>query len=143
VHQLIAAVSALLVSACGVSPLPAWGPLAVVADETGAEGLATGTIRVTEDCVHLDVAGSRDFLLIWSARKTRWNPDLSAVAVVNSDGGEFSFRDGMLASVVGGDLSAGTDLTPEEWASSTSWVAPPDSKCLLPDRWYVNDVFPA
>lgn len=119
-----------------------WGPLAVIADDTGAEGLATGTLRITATCSFLAVSGEEELLLLWHDDQTTWDSTMKEVIFRNHDGGEATLRDGMSVSFGGGDMSAGSDLPNEEWVASMAWVAPPHPSCPMDRRWYINDYVP-
>jgi hypothetical protein len=121
-----------------------WGPLAVVPNTGGAEALTAGTLRITELCVWLETAGDEAELLVWPADRTRWDPAMGSIGFANSNGIEVTLRD---AEPVwfsgGGDSTAESGVSGEDWAAGLEWVAPPDPSCPMDVRWFVNEVVPA
>jgi hypothetical protein len=143
-----AAVLAVLVGQAlleGRAPGPgasrAWGPLAVVSQTGGDEALNTGTLRITETCVVLETAGGESELLVWPADRTRWDASAGTIGFTNADGIGLSLHDRQLVSLGGGgDGTAESGVSGEEWMARVDWVAPPDLSCPLEIRWWVNDV---
>lgn len=119
-----------------------WGRLAVVPPAQGSgDALNTGTLRITEACVVLETAGGETELLVWPADRTRWDPTAGAIGFTNADGTEVTLRDGELVSFGGGgDGTAESGVSGEEWVARVDWVARPDPSCPMEIRWWVNEV---
>jgi hypothetical protein len=121
----------------------AWGPVAVVPPQDGADTARTeGTLRITDMCVLLDVAD--DFtLLVWPADRTTWDASARTISFANLDGTIVTVGDGMHVVVGGsGDDEVESGTTSEEWLSRTRWVAPPDVRCPMESRWMVGALNP-
>lgn len=118
-----------------------WGPLAVIPPQDGSDtARLEGTIRLTDACVVLE-KGSSVTLLFWPADRTVWNAESRAISFTNVDGSVVSIRDGDAVVLGGGGDSEGDgDLTRQEWADATTWIARPDAACLLAAWWGVGDV---
>lgn len=115
-----------------------WGALAAVAEDAGAEGLATGSIRITDRCAHL-VNDDEAFLLVWDADRVSWSAADRAIQARNHDGTVTTLRDGDEISISGGNMiHAYGDI--DSWVSGVDWVAPPDPSCSADHAWWVNDV---
>lgn len=118
-----------------------WGPLAVVPSAGGEEALNTGRLRITQTCVFLETAGGEAELLVWPVDRTRWDASPGTIGFTNSDGSEVTLRDRDAVSFGGGgDSTAESGVSGEEWAAGIDWVAPPDPSCPKEIRWYVNEV---
>ena len=123
------------------APLNPWGPLAVIPPQDGADAARTeGTLRITDECVHVEWRGELTFLF-WPADRTIWDAESRAIVFRNFDGTVVTVRDG--DNVVlggGGDSAAESGVTGEEWISRMRWVAPPAGSCLIDQRWAVGAV---
>jgi len=118
-----------------------WGPLAVVPSTGGDQALNTGVLHITEACVLLETGGGESELLVWPADRTRWNATAGTIGFTSSDGTEVALRDGDPASFVGGgDSTAESGVSGEEWAAAVDWVARPNASCPMEIRWYVGEV---
>jgi hypothetical protein len=113
----------------------------VIPPQDGAEtALAHGVIRISDACVTLESQGEST-LLVWPADRTTWTADARAVTFSNFDGTSATVQDGdgvILGG--GGDSSAESGMSGEEWVSQVRWVAPPAASCPLETRWGVGDV---
>jgi hypothetical protein len=117
----------------------AWGPLAVVPPQDGADTARTeGTLHITDDCAFLDTAGG-PVVLVWPADRTAWNAEAQTITFTNFDGSTVSVGDG--ASVVlggSGDGATESGTTVEAWLARTPWVARPAPSCPLDSWWSVG-----
>jgi hypothetical protein len=118
-----------------------WGPLAVIPPQDGADSARTeGTLRITEECVHVEWRGELTFLF-WPADRTLWDAASRAITFRNFDGTFATVSDGDTVVLGGGgDSAAESGLTGEQWVSSMRWVAPPAASCSLDQRWAVGAV---
>lgn len=118
-------------------PSLAWGPLAVidpVPPVAIGEALATGTIRITEECVLLDDGGS-EVLLVWMADRTTWDPVARTVTFANNDGPVGTVGDGDHVVLGGGGESA-----EEGKLRDIVWLSPPAPSCPGDERFTVGEV---
>jgi hypothetical protein len=120
-----------------VAPNP-WGPLAVIDPEgpfpLGA-ALATGTIRITDDCVVLD-EGAREVLLVWIADRTTWNAADRSVSFRNLDGSAVTADDGDRVELGG----AGESVEENGALHELDWLRPPSPTCAHAERFTVSGV---
>lgn len=123
------------------SPVDAWGPLAVIPPQGGADtGRAEGTLRITDTCVFLESRGEVE-LLVWPADRTTWSGESRAITFENFDGSVATLGDGdHVVLGGGGDREAESGISGKEWVRRTDWVAPPDLSCPLDPRWGVGAV---
>lgn len=123
------------------SPMPVdWGPLAVGTWGTGAEALVSGTLRITDTCVYLEAAGSRDAIIVWNADRTTWLAEQQAIEYRSPDGATVVLADGdEVAFGGGGDSTAESGIDGDAWIAATTWVARPDRSCPIEVRWFVNE----
>lgn len=121
------------------SPEKPWGPLAVIPPQDGTDlALAEGTLDIAETCVYL-VSNGEQMLLFWPADRTRWIEEARAISFSNFDGTTVAASDGDVVTVIGGgDSTAESGLSGREWASRTTWVAPPDPSCFAEVRYGVG-----
>ncbi len=119
----------------------AWGPLAVIPRQDGADTARTeGTLRITDTCVILERLGEVQ-LLFWPADRTTWDPGSRAITFENFDGTVVTVGDG--DDVVlggGGDSESESGLSGEAWVDRMEWVSPPGPSCPLETRWGVGAV---
>ena len=122
-----------------LSSAGAWGPLAVVAPQDGADTARTeGTLRITDTCVFMAANGG-PVLLIWPADRATWNAESGTITFANFDGSTVSAGDGTRVVLGGGgDSNDESGTTTEDWLAGTTWVAPPDAACPLDARWWVG-----
>ena len=117
-----------------------WGPLAVGASGTGAQALVTGTLRITETCVYLELAGSGNAIIVWNADLTTWLAERHAIEYRSPDGETVVLADGdEVAFGGGGDSTAESGIDGDAWIAATTWVARPDPSCPIEARWFVNE----
>jgi hypothetical protein len=123
----------------GSASTVAWGPLAVVPPQDGADTARTeGILRITEACVFLEAAGG-PVVLVWPADRTAWNADARTVGFTNFDGSRVSVADGIPVVVGGSGGSAEEDgVTVDAWLARTPWVARPADACPLDSWWAVG-----
>ncbi len=122
------------------SPSGAWGPLAVIPPQDGADTARTeGTLRITNACVILDTAGG-PVLLLWPADRTAWAAASHTISFANFDGTTVVVGDGMALALGGGGDSSAEGAAPEAWLAETPWVARPALSCPLGVRWTVGAV---
>jgi hypothetical protein len=123
------------------SPVAAWGPLAVIPPQDGADTARTeGTLRITDTCVVLEFRGEVT-LLFWPADRTTWSPESQTITFANFDGSVVTVGDGDAVVLGGsGDSEAESGLSGEEWIGRMTWVAPPAPSCPLDTRWGVGAV---
>ncbi len=115
----------------------AWGPLAVIDPEPPVHlgaALATGTIRITQDCVLLD-EGAREVLLVWMAYRTTWNAADRSVTFRNLDGSAVTVGDGDQVELGGAGESA-----EEGGPHEVVWLSPPSPSCPRDERFTVSGV---
>lgn len=119
----------------------AWGPLAVIPPQDGADQARTeGTLHITETCVTLERAGEVQ-LLFWPADRTTWDAEVRAITFENFDGTVVTVADGDSVVLGGsGDSELESGRSGEEWVDSMEWVAPPAGSCPLETRWGVGAV---
>jgi hypothetical protein len=111
-----------------IAPSGDWGPLSVVpASNVVMEALATGTLRITDECVVLEGAGGGIELLVWPVDRTSWDARARMITLRNLDGRTSTFRDGDQVQLGGGGGVRATD-----------WIAPPAPSCPI-DYWYVGE----
>ncbi len=117
----------------------AWGPLAVVPPQDGADTARTeGTLRITDACAFLDQRGGPS-LLVWPADRTTWDGQTRTITFANFDGSTVSARDGMSVVLGGsGDSNDESGTTTEAWLARTPWVQPPAPSCPAESRWWVG-----
>jgi hypothetical protein len=125
------------------SPRSAWGPLAVIPPQDGADtARAEGTLLIADACVYLVFRG-RDTLLFWPADRTRWNEQARTITFSNFDGTVATASDGDAVVLGGGgDSAAESGVSGREWVSRMVWVAPPDPTCSAEVRWGVGEMKP-
>ena len=118
-----------------------FGPLAVVPATDGTDTARTeGTLRITDDCVFLEV-GSEQELLIWPDARTEWDKDTEQISFTNFDGTVVRVGDATPVVLGGsGDSDAESGLVPGAWLANISWVKPPAGSCPLESRWFVGDL---
>ena len=118
-----------------------WGPLAVRPPGVGMDtALAQGTLRITERCVVLEQGGGVD-LLVWPEDQTIWNAETQMITFRNLDGTVVTVGDGdRVALGGGGDATAESGISGEDWVARREWVAPPALLCPLESRWGVGSV---
>lgn len=118
-----------------------WGPLAVIPPQDGTDLVRNeGTLRITDTCVYLDRLGSIE-VLFWPADRTAWNKELRAITFTNFDGTVVTVDDGdHVVLGGGGDSSAESGVSGEEWAKRMEWVARPAASCALDARFGVGGV---
>lgn len=118
-----------------------WGPLAVIPPQDGSDtGRLEGTLRITEMCVVL-MAGRDSYLLFWQADRTKWSPQLHTITFMNFDGTVVTVHDGQKVALGGGgDSSAESGISVQEWIRTMTWIAPPSLTCPLDLRWGVGAV---
>ena len=133
-------------SSSGASPSAepgaAWGPLAVIPPQDGADtGRSQGTLRVTDSCVLLAEAGGDEALLFWPADRTAWDAESETITFTNFDGSVVTVgdRDEVVLGG-GGDSEAESGVSADEWVRTMEWVAPPAASCPLEHRWGVGAV---
>jgi hypothetical protein len=129
------------VSATSAPPADGWGPLAVRPPDDGTDtARAEGALRITDSCVYLDRAGDLT-LLSWPADRTTWNGAANAITFVNHDGSSATIGDGEYVVLGGGgDSTAESGTSGEDWIAGRSWIAAPASSCMLDTRWAVGAV---
>lgn len=128
-------------SASSALPADSWGPLAVRPPDDGTDtARAEGTLRITDSCVYLDWAGDL-MLLTWPADRTTWNGAAHEITFLNHDGPTVTIGDGEYVVLGGGgDSTAESGTSGEDWIAGRSWIAAPASSCLLDTRWAVGAV---
>jgi hypothetical protein len=131
-----ASASGVAPSAALPSPASVWGPLAVIPPQDGTDtSFTVGMLDITGKCVYLVANGDRTFLF-WPSNRTRWIPDTRSISFANFDGTSATASDGDAVSIMGGgDSTAESGLSGEQWASRMVWVAPPDPSCDAELRW--------
>ncbi len=119
----------------------AWGPLAVMPPQDGADTARTeGTLRITDTCVTLERSGEVQSLF-WPAARTTWDAATRKIRFENFDGTVATAADGDELVLGGsGDSEGERGLSVEAWVDSIDWVAPPDPSCPLDSRWGVGAV---
>jgi hypothetical protein len=139
VDELIALAESAAPPASSNGPGGAWGPLAVVPPQEGADTARTeGTLRITDACVFLDTPGGRS-LLVWPADRTTWDAQTRTITFANFDGSTVSAGDGTAVVLGGsGDSMEESGMTIEAWLARTPWVARPADSCPLESRWWVG-----
>jgi hypothetical protein len=116
------------------SPTDVWGPLAVAEPVDGiGEALATGMLRINDDCVLIELGAGATALLVWPADRTEWNSTESAVTLRNLDGSQVTLGDGDRVALGGGGDSV------QEGLGDVEWVAPPAAACQFDARWFVGE----
>jgi hypothetical protein len=136
---------ALILAACSdniLVPLDPWGPLAVVEEVQGADGLASGTLRIERECVFLSVPDEEMMLLIWPADITVWDRPNSGILFQPGDAETHLLQDGLRVALGGGDFRSDYG-NGASWIDSVSWVARPDDSCPMEFAWWVNAVVAA
>jgi hypothetical protein len=121
------------------SPQSAWGPLAVIPPQDGADtGRAEGQLLITDACVYLVFHG-QNTLLFWPSDRTRWDEKARAITFLNFDGTLATASSGD-AVVLGGGGDSGDEsgVSGPDWASRMVWVARPDASCSAEQRWGVG-----
>ena len=135
----------VVVAACSANePAPsahAWGPLAVVPPQDGADTARTeGTLRITDACVFLETPREVT-LLFWPSDRTTWRAEPRTISFTNFDGRIVTVRDGdHVVLGGGGDSQAESGVSGEQWLQRMLWVAPPSRSCSLDLRWAVGAV---
>lgn len=121
------------------SPRSAWGPLAVIPPQDGADtGRAEGTIFITDDCVYLVFRGQRT-LLFWPADRTTWNEQARTITFSNFDGTVATASNGDAVVLGGGgDSETESGISGKDWTSKMIWVTPPGRSCSAERRWGVG-----
>ena len=137
--------AAVVVAACSANePAPsaaAWGPLAVVPPQSGADtGRTEGKLRITDMCVFLETPREVT-LLFWSSDRTTWRAEPRTISFTNFDGRIVVVRDGdHVVLGGGGDSQAESGVSGEQWLQRMEWVVPPSRSCSLDQRWAVGAV---
>lgn len=132
---LVAAITATVVSSCGGTGAPEWGPLALV-DATGDMARTEGTLRIMDGCVLLERDGEEE-LLVWPADRSRWNAADGTISFTTLAGEEVVMESGQAVVLGGGGSSVAEDG--EMWADSIAWVRRPAANCLTDSAWFISD----
>lgn len=125
------------------SPLPDWGPLAVVAGGGGPDATTgPGTLSIGADCVTFRSDGASDLdTLVWGSDRTSWNPKDRRIVFEHHINGITRLSDGDRVAFGGMELEQDL-LEASEGLSAwleASWVRPPDPSC--PEAmWLVGEV---
>jgi hypothetical protein len=130
-------------AAASTSPNETWGPLAVVppGKAGGDTALTHGTLRITDECVFLEDRDAEQSLLFWSADRVTWSAESHSITFRNVDGSTVTLRDGDRVTFGGGgDSTAESGTSGEEWIRRTEWVARPPASCPIDVRWGVAEV---
>lgn len=102
------------------------GPLALLQDDAsgGSDSLGgTGTLRISERCVELELAGTEARrTLAWRSAQARWADD--AVVFTTADSEPVTMRAGHVVTVSGEDL-----VGDEPVDRRARWLSPPDPSC--------------
>lgn len=126
---------ALLVTACGVSPLVgsgSYGPLAVTASGKGGHDahLGTGRLQITDECVTLE---NKDVLLVWRADRVRWDQESRTILFQTVGGETLSLQDGDTIALGGHEAISEAREEPggidEGGIPERDWVNPPAQDC--------------
>lgn len=95
---------------------------------------------ITDACVYLVSRGEKT-LLFWPADRTRWNEETRAITFSNFDGTVVTVTDGDAVVLGGGgDSTAESGISGQEWVRRITWVAPPDPSCSAEERFGVGVV---
>jgi len=152
---VLASVMAFVVLSPGLAPADRpetdeWGPLAVTTAATGGdEALATGAIRISDECVVLETVDDRSTLLVWSSDQASWDPQGRQIQFVNRDGSVVELNDGQQVGVGGSGrglsaevLSPGEwdGLSWEDWLPTIDWASAPAPTCRADSVWFVGEV---
>jgi len=100
--------------------------------------LATGAIRITEDCVTLSV-GDASFLIVWPSDRTSWNASRRSVIFANRDA-FVEVVDGQRVGLGGGGTDGRAHRFGAGWVEATQWINKPHSTCPTDDPYWVNEV---
>lgn len=133
-----------------VAEVDEWGPLAVTSGpRNGDLALATGVIRISDECVVLESAGEGSTLLVWSSEQASWDPQERQVLVRTRAGEVIGFRDGDQVGFGGSGRALSMDesspeewdgLTWDDWLPTIDWVAAPDPTCRAGSVWFIGEV---
>lgn len=121
---------------------PSWGPLAVVApDSGGGDALIHGTVHMTDTCVLLNEQGD-DVLLLWPADRTSWDAEKRRVIFdEDANGSTTTIGNGDKVSLGGGGSSVDEGGVPSDtFMDSVEWAASPNPSCVTDVRWAVGSV---
>jgi hypothetical protein len=107
--------------------------------EAVGEARATGTLRITPDCVLLEHPAGGLALLVWPADRVTWVAEDSAVRFTNLDGSIVTAHDGQRLHLGGGGDSVSEGGDPgDEYINRIEWVAKPSASCPSDTRWNVG-----
>lgn len=112
----------IVLAACRPSAAD-FGPLAVVGPSEGAATAVggTGTVRIGDSCVTLQLNNGTELLLVWHSDHVRWNRETGEMSYSGPDSEPRSVHSGDVITVGGTSiLPVGTEL---------DWVAPVDETC--------------
>jgi hypothetical protein len=97
-------------------------------------------LLITDACVYLVSRGEKT-LLFWPADRTRWNEETRAITFSNFDGTVVTVTDGDAVVLGGGgDSTAESGISGQEWVRRITWVAPPAASCSAEVRFGVGVV---
>ena len=114
----------------------AWGPLAIVEPAQGySQALLTGRLRFDDECVVLEAADSRRYLVVWPAGRVAWDATTQMIRFTTLGGRTVDLLNGSEVRLGGGGQSVG-----EGAIADGKWVVPPHSSCPTAALWWVGEV---
>lgn len=123
-----------------------WGPLAVSRHPTGGDtALTSGVLRVSDQCVVLELPDGGVALVVWPGSQTEWDAADGRIRFHKPDGSVTELRDGQQVSLAGSGTLFDGDQPAEAtsrdvWMASIDWAAEPDPDCPIDSSWSVGDV---
>jgi len=133
---VVAALIAMVATACEGTGASEWGPLALV-EATGDMARNEGMVVITDACVFLERDDERG-LLVWPADRTRWNPGDRSISFTTLEGGEVTVESGQHVVLAGGGAGVGEDG--DAWTETIQWARRPAPECVTRGAWFVTDI---
>lgn len=133
---VVAALTAVVATACGGTGAAEWGPLALV-EATGEEARTEGVVVITDVCVFLERDGERE-LLVWPADRTRWNAGDGTIAFTTGAGNDVTLESGQYVVLGGGGAHLSEDG--DAWVDNMEWARRSAPECLTDGAWFVTDI---
>lgn len=114
-----------------------FGPLAVSRDYLGGDQARTeGIVRISRQCVLLEVGPEQRVLLVWPAAYTSWDSPNEKIRFQRRNGQVVEFADGDGIELGG---SGRDSIQWESFIASVQWSNPPKASCAEPSTWSIGD----
>lgn len=136
---LIAMALPLFIACSAGNPDARFGPVAVVAGESGddMEAAVRGSLSITPECVLLETDGA-EIMLLFREGQVSWDAEALQLRF-EAENGTLTLADGAEVVFGGGGSSASEDgASTEDYVAQREWVNRPDESCWREVRWEVH-----